>query len=142
MHSARNASPVGFGGDSCFGRDSYFGGELCFGGEAGSNFGVVNGPRSKLLVKFRGLESPILQGRGTTHELRLVTLNCHRMVDTRRHLVAFHCCRSTTPLLYCCRSIASLLSLHYFTAIAPRSTASLLSLHASLLRTAQKEMVN
>ena len=97
MHSARNAGPVGFGGDS------YFGGELCFGGEAGSDFGVVNGPRSKLLVEFRGLESPILQGRGTTHELRLVTLNCDRMVDKRRHPVAFHCYRST----------ASLPSLHY-----------------------------
>ena len=89
MHSARNVGPVGFGGDSCFK------GELCFGGEAGSDFGVVNGPRSKLLVEFRGLETPILQGRGTTHELRLVALNCHRMVDKRRHPVAFHCCRST-----------------------------------------------
>ena len=55
-------------------------------------------------------------------ELRLVALDCHRMVDKRRHPVAFHCCRST--------------------AVAPRSTASLLSLHASLLQTTQKEMMN
>ena len=58
----------------------------------------------------------------------------------RRHSSTLHCFIAVAPLLHCRRSTALLL--HCFTAVAPRSTASLLSAPASLLRTAQKKMVN
>ena len=79
--------------------------------QAGSDFGVVNGPRSKLFVLFRRpWRSPIHKVVGTTHELRLVALNCDRMVD-----------KGATP----CRSLLSSVaapSLHCFIAVAPCST--------------------
>ena len=70
-----------------------------------------------------------VQGRGTTRELRLVALNCECMVDNRGQALAVY-----SPEQRSRRS-----TLHYFTAVAPRSIASLLSLPASLLRIAQKK---
>ena len=58
----------------------------------------------------------------------------------RRRSSTLHCLIAVAPLLHCRRSTALLL--HCFTAVAPRSTASLLLVPASLLRTTQKKMVN
>ena len=95
-------------------------------------------PPIHIIVVLRQLRN--LQLARSWHNLCVVALNHERMVDKGRHPVALYSPvqrsrrstlqRFTAPLLHCS------------TAVAPRSTASLLSLPASPLRTAQKNMVN
>ena len=102
----------------CFGADSCFGGGAAVARQAGSDFGVVNGPRSSLPFTVRGLGNP--QFKPSRHNSQVAP--CHLGIVSAQFTMG------AAPSPFC--SCAALPLLH------------VLDLAASLLHTHQKQTFN